>query len=353
MYVDVIGGFLGSGKTTTILHLLRERAMDPAKTVLLVNEFGKVGVDGALLEGEGGAVRELASGCICCTLKADFMLQIEDIVATYAPEHVVVEPSGVASMRDVLQALTHPRVAHLISELRTVLVLDVDDYDWFVNMSDQFVDAQIGLAQLILLNKTDLAEPEAIAAVTADLERRNPEAVIVPTTYGAFSWETVGPLLAPLPSRRRSHGPARGLRVVLGGDPGTGGRRGHPGVLPGGLGGSLRRRAAGEGCLRRRRRVRAARPGVTSSARDTVVLRRLGQDQSGRDGARRRRPSWALSASVTGSVLEVGTVAGDGRAFGRSRRLIGASCAGRLESADHARQFGRANGRSRAPSTWW
>ena len=157
MFVDVIGGFLGSGKTTTILHLLRERAMDPAKTVLLVNEFGKVGVDGALLEGEGGAVRELASGCICCTLKADFMLQIEDIVATYAPEHVVVEPSGVASMRDVLQALTHPRVAHLISELRTVLVLDVDDYDWFVEMSDTFVDAQIGLAQLILLNKTDLA----------------------------------------------------------------------------------------------------------------------------------------------------------------------------------------------------
>lgn len=200
MFVDVIGGFLGSGKTTTILHLLRERAMDPAKTVLLVNEFGKVGVDGALLSDQGGAVRELASGCICCTLKADFMLQIEDIVAAYAPEHVVVEPSGVASMRDVLQALTHPRVAHLISEIRTVLVLDVDDYDWFVNMSETFVDAQIGLAQLILLNKTDLAEPEAIAAVTADLERRNPEAVIVPTSYGAFSWETVGPLLAPLPS---------------------------------------------------------------------------------------------------------------------------------------------------------
>ena len=73
MFVDVIGGFLGSGKTTTILHLLHERAMDPAKTVLLVNEFGKVGVDGALLEGEGGAVRELASGCICCTMKADFL----------------------------------------------------------------------------------------------------------------------------------------------------------------------------------------------------------------------------------------------------------------------------------------
>ncbi len=200
MHVDVIGGFLGSGKTTTILNLLRQGTFDPARTVLLVNEFGQVGVDGALLSGEGSAVRELASGCICCSLRADFVSQIEDIAATYSPEHVVVEPSGVASMRDVLQAITAPRVAHLIDELRTVLVLDVDDYDWFVEMSETFVDAQIGLSQLILLNKSDLAAPEAIAAVTTDIERRNHEAVVLPTSYGVFSWEAVAPLLGPVPS---------------------------------------------------------------------------------------------------------------------------------------------------------
>ena len=308
MFVDVIGGFLGSGKTTTILHLLRERAMDPAKTVLLVNEFGKVGVDGALLEGEGGAVRELASGCICCTLKADFMLQIEDIAATYAPEHVVVEPSGVASMRDVLQALTHPRVAHLISELRTVLVLDVDDYDWFVEMSDTFVDAQIGLAQLILLNKTDLAEPEAIAAVTADLERRNPEAVIVPTTYGAFSWETVGPLLAPVPS---ADGPTARLEgyesfsaEIPGLVDGPGIRTFFREVLDGRFGDVLRAKGVfevGDGCVRldlASRRLHETPWACGGSGRinlvgtgldEGAILHALGQ--------------------MTGSVLEVGTVA--------------------------------------------
>ncbi|GAB4256695.1 MAG: GTP-binding protein [Thermoleophilia bacterium] len=200
MDVDVIGGFLGSGKTTAILHLLRERAIDPRRTVLLVNEFGQVGVDGALLEPEGGVIRELPSGCICCSLKADFISQIQDIAEVLAPEHVVVEPSGVASMRDILQALTHERVRGLVDQIRTVLILDVGDYDWFTQMSPTFVDAQIGLAQLILLNKTDLADTQAIASVTADLEHRNPDAVVLPTTYGAFSWEAVLPLLPPLPS---------------------------------------------------------------------------------------------------------------------------------------------------------
>ena len=315
MYVDVIGGFLGSGKTTTILHLLRERAMDPAKTVLLVNEFGKVGVDGALLEGEGGAVRELSSGCICCTLKADFMLQIEDIVATYAPEHVVVEPSGVASMRDVLQALTHPRVAHLISELRTVLVLDVDDYDWFVEMSDTFVDAQIGLAQLILLNKTDLAQPEAVAAVTADLERRNPEAVIVPTTYGAFSWETVGPLLAPVPS---ADGPTARLEgyesfsaEIPGLVDGAAIRAFFQAVSEGRFGDVLRAKGVfdvGDGCVRldlASHRLHETPWNCGGSGRINLVG--TGLDEAA-----------ILHAlgEVTGSVLEVGTVAGEAEPSG-------------------------------------
>lgn len=315
MFVDVIGGFLGSGKTTTILHLLRERAMDPAKTVLLVNEFGKVGVDGALLSDQGGAVRELASGCICCTLKADFMLQIEDIAATYAPEHVVVEPSGVASMRDVLQALTHPRVAHLISELRTVLVLDVDDYDWFVNMSETFVDAQIGLAQLILLNKTDLAEPQAIVAVTADLERRNPEAVIVPTTYGAFSWETVAPLLAPL---RSADGPTARLEgyesfsaEIPGPVDGPAMRTFFQATLEGRFGDVLRAKGVfdvGDGCVRldlASRRLQETPWSCGGSGRINLIG--TGLDETAIVNALRE---------ATSSVIEVGTVAGTAEASG-------------------------------------
>jgi G3E family GTPase len=200
MHVDIIGGFLGSGKTTTILHLLREGEFDPARTVLLVNEFGSVGVDGALLDNGEGAVREIPSGCICCSLKADFMSQLQDIASTYAPDRVVVEPSGVAATRDILQALANEKVAELVDEVRTVLVLDPDDHDWFVEMSPAFVDSQVGLAQLILLNKSDLTSPEDLARVTADLEERNPGAVVLPTSHGVFSWSDVEHILPPVPS---------------------------------------------------------------------------------------------------------------------------------------------------------
>lgn len=200
MYVDVIAGFLGSGKTTTILNLLKQREAAGGRTVLLVNEFGQVGVDGATLEGTGGAVRELVSGCICCTLRNDFVVQLQEIATTLEPDLVVLEPSGVASLRDILQAMESPRLRGLVEGVRSVLVLDADDYDWFTALSEEFVGAQLGLAQLILLNKTDLASEDLVAQVTADVERRNPLAVVLPTTYGAFSWQRVEHLLPPLPS---------------------------------------------------------------------------------------------------------------------------------------------------------
>ena len=200
MHVDVIGGFLGSGKTTAILHLLRDPQHVGDRTVLLVNEFGQVGVDGQLLAGRGGQVKELSSGCICCSLKADFIGQIEQIAREVRPDRIIVEPSGVASMRDLLQALEHGRVAPLIDSVRTVLVLDAADYDWFVEMSPTFVDAQVGLAQLILVNKTDLTAPDLVQEVVRDLEERNAQAVVLPTVFGAFSWSEVAPLLPPLPS---------------------------------------------------------------------------------------------------------------------------------------------------------
>ncbi len=123
-----------------------------------------------------------------------------ELSATIRPERIVIEPSGVASMRDVLQALTSPQLEGLVSEIRTVLVLDADDYDWFVQMSPTFVDAQIGLAQLILINKVDLAPEETVRQVIHDLERRNHEALVLTTTYGAFDWSKVEHLLPALPS---------------------------------------------------------------------------------------------------------------------------------------------------------
>jgi G3E family GTPase len=104
----------------------------------------------------------------------------------------------VASLKDVVHALGNQRLAAIVDMVRTVLVLDVDDYDWFTQLAEEFVAAQIEFAQLILLNKTDLAPAELPDQVAADLERRNPAAVIWPTTYGAFEWGQVEDLLPAL-----------------------------------------------------------------------------------------------------------------------------------------------------------
>jgi G3E family GTPase len=204
MRVEVIAGFLGSGKTTTILNLIGDRAAGEGRTVLLVNEFGQVGVDGAVLESQGDAVRELVSGCICCTLRADFVSQLDEIHRVFNPERVVIEPSGVASLKDVLKALQSEKLKEIVDDVRTVLVLDADDYDWFTALAEEFVDAQIGLAQLILINKTDLASPELVEQVTLGLEDRNPHAVVLPTSFGAFRWAEVEHLLPETP---RADGP--------------------------------------------------------------------------------------------------------------------------------------------------
>jgi G3E family GTPase len=198
VFVDVIGGFLGSGKTTTILGLLERREPAEGRTVLLVNEFGQVGVDGAVLESKGDAVRELASGCICCTLRADFVAQLQEISRAFAPHRVIIEPSGVASLKDVLKALQDPSLADHVSGVRSVLVLDADDHDWFVQLSEAFVEAQVGLAQLILVNKVDLSPAELVQEVVADLEKRNPDAVVMTTSYGKFDWSEIEHLLPPL-----------------------------------------------------------------------------------------------------------------------------------------------------------
>ena len=209
-------------------------------------------------------------------------------------------------MRDLLQALEHGRIAPLIDSVRTVLLLDAADYDWFVEMSPTFVDAQIGLAQLILVNKVDLAEPELVQSVVDDLEERNPEAVVLPTTFGAFSWDDVAPLLPALPS---AEGPSERLSeyesfsAVL---PETFvlerlrlffHRRGRR---------SLRRRAAGEGGLPDRGGLHAPRPGRPPAARGRVGVRRrrTGQRDRGRPRTGRASARVGSCGAVGGRALE-------------------------------------------------
>ena len=102
--IDVVSGFLGAGKTTLIKKLLAE-ALDGTKTVLIENEFGEIGIDGGFMKDAGINVTEMNSGCICCSLVGDFGSSLKEVISTYAPERILIEPSGVGKLSDVLKAV--------------------------------------------------------------------------------------------------------------------------------------------------------------------------------------------------------------------------------------------------------
>ena len=181
--VEIVVGFLGAGKTTFLQRKLKEA--DPAlRTVVLVNDFGALGLDGALLEGRGADVVELSNGCICCSLRSDLAVQLKEVVAKMQPDRVLIEPSGVADVASLLRALHTPEIAPLIKARRLYTVIDAGAFlADYVKMPDYF-DVQTRLAPVFILNKTDLVSPGELAMVAETLKSQNPAALVVPARYG-------------------------------------------------------------------------------------------------------------------------------------------------------------------------
>ncbi len=182
MEVDLIAGYLGSGKTTCIQGLIEADA-EPQRLAVLINEFGEVGIDGMLLAGTTDVV-ELSSGCICCTLRLDFRQQIKEIAETWSPRRLLVEPTGVATVAQVLRALEHPDLKPHLTGTRVIVVVDAVTFTEHLRESPAFFGSQIAQADVILLNKTDLVPEARVAAVRAALESMSPEAWIIPTVRG-------------------------------------------------------------------------------------------------------------------------------------------------------------------------
>jgi G3E family GTPase len=181
----VVSGMLGAGKTTFIGNLLRgarERA------VVLVNDFGALGIDGEVFSAGGVEAVELPSGCVCCTLKFDLITTVERVLAAFAPEHLVVEPSGVASPSGVLEALASARVG-------PVTVVGLVDATEFLElqraeMYGTFFLDQIVNADVVLVNKADLAGEALARETAAAIEEINPRALVVRTVQAGLE----GPL---------------------------------------------------------------------------------------------------------------------------------------------------------------
>jgi putative photosynthetic complex assembly protein 2 len=181
--VEIVVGFLGVGKTSYIRRLL-DTTTPRDRTLLLVNDFGTLGIDGALLTGRGADVVELNNGCICCSLAGDIADQLEKAVLRWAPTRVLIEPSGVADVASLLVRLDEPRLQPI---LRSRSVTAVIDASRFLNDYGRMVDllaAQVGLAKTLILNKIDLAPSAELGIVRATLRELNPTAKILLARHG-------------------------------------------------------------------------------------------------------------------------------------------------------------------------
>ena len=178
--IDIISGFLGAGKTTLIKKLLQE-ALQDSKVVLIENEFGEIGIDGGFLQESGIEIREMNSGCICCSLVGDFKTSLQEVLATYAPERIIIEPSGVGKLSDVVQAVENAGEEIEISG--KVTVVDVNKCKMYLKNFGEFFLNQVEAADTILLSRTGAASAEKVQQVIELLRQHNDHALIVTTPW--------------------------------------------------------------------------------------------------------------------------------------------------------------------------
>ena len=180
--IDIFSGFLGAGKTTLIKKLIAE-AFKGEQIVLIENEFGEIGIDGGFLKEAGIQINELNSGCICCSLVGDFREALRKVVEQYAPDRILIEPSGVGKLSDVTRAVEGV-AEHLDVQLNSfVTVADVNKVKMYMKNFGEFYNDQISHASCIILSRTGSADEEKIAAAVAMLKEKNPTATIVTTDW--------------------------------------------------------------------------------------------------------------------------------------------------------------------------
>ncbi len=180
-YIDIFSGFLGAGKTTLIKKLIRE-AYQGQKVVLIENEFGEIGIDGGFLREAGIQITEMNSGCICCSLVGDFGRALEKVVHDFAPDRILIEPSGVGKLSDVIAAAR--KVTNDQVQLgAAVTVADATRCKMYMKNFGEFYNNQVETAGTILLSRTGSLTPEKLEQAVALLREKNPRATIVTTPW--------------------------------------------------------------------------------------------------------------------------------------------------------------------------
>jgi len=185
--IDIISGFLGAGKTTLIQKLIKE-VYAGKKVVLVENEFGEIGIDGGFLKDAGIVVNEINSGCICCTLQGDFRNALQEVVKKYDPDHIIIEPSGVGKLSDILAVVKDVEGLQLNSYST---VVDAKRCEIYHKNFKEFFDDQISTAACVILSRTQLVDEEILQKDIVIIRELNHDARIITTPWDDLSGQAI------------------------------------------------------------------------------------------------------------------------------------------------------------------
>ena len=189
--IDIVSGFLGAGKTTLIKKLLAE-AFQGEKLVLIENEFGEISIDGGFLKESGVQISEMSSGCICCSLVGDFNKALKDVHQQFAPDRILIEPSGVGKLSDVIVAVENTVKDVPDMQLNSfVTVADATKVKVYMKNFGEFYNNQIESAGTIILSRTQKLNQEKLEAAVALLREKNPNAAILTTPWDELDGKTI------------------------------------------------------------------------------------------------------------------------------------------------------------------
>ncbi|EIW15600.1 CobW family GTP-binding protein [Pelosinus fermentans] len=188
--LDIVSGFLGAGKTTLLLKLLKERTTNE-KLFILENEYGKAGIDGTLLSVSNAKIEEIYSGCICCSLKGEFTNVLQQAISEIKPERILIEPTGIGKLSEVLQIVKQPCFHDVISLDHVITVVDVHHAHSFLVNFGEFYKDQIAYAQTIVCSKTQDVSPQEIEEVVKMIRRYNASARITTTPWNQLSIQQI------------------------------------------------------------------------------------------------------------------------------------------------------------------
>ena len=184
--IDIISGFLGAGKTTFIQKLLQE-ALKGENVVLIENEFGEIGIDSGFLKNSGIEIREMNQGCICCSLVGDFETSLKEVIEKYQPDRILIEPSGVGKLSDILSAVKTVSANLPVHLVGAVTVVDASKAKLYNKNFGEFFDDQIRFATTVVLSRTDIAKEEKVEEAVAIVRKVNPKANLITTPIQELS----------------------------------------------------------------------------------------------------------------------------------------------------------------------